>query len=87
MGRMRPAWSAEPAKPLLAPASNRIPKCLLRVQGLGDEGAGAPAAASMTKALADTAGKLGVALDGGAAGTPHGVLVIALDGKNDAALK
>jgi hypothetical protein len=87
MGLVRPAWGAEEPKSLLAPPSQPIKKCVLRVVCVGKEAAAAEVE-SLTKALTATAGKLGFDLDGApaAAGSPDGLLIVALNGKKDEAM-
>ncbi len=89
LGLLGPVSGAEaPApKPLLAPTTDPIKKCSLRVALLGKEQA-ATEAASLTKALDATARKLGFDLASGQPGAPapDGLLVVALDGKKNEAL-
>ncbi len=87
MGRAQGAEAPKPAKPLLAPTTDPIKKCTLRVEWVGKEAA-APEAASLTKALDATARKLDFALDYGppAAAPPDGLLVVALNGQKNEAL-
>jgi len=86
LGLVRSAWGEEP-KSLLTPTSQPVKKCSLRVVWVGKEAA-AVEAASLTKALDTTARKLDVGLDYGqpAAGPPDGVLIVALNGKEDEAV-
>ena len=85
-GPVRPAWAEEP-KSLLAPTTMPVRRPTLRVVLLGRDAAAAEAA-SLTKALADTAGKLSIGLDLGPqkAGSPDGLLVVALNGRKDQAM-
>jgi hypothetical protein len=86
LGLLRPAWGGEEPKSLLTPVSTPIKKCSLRTVLVGKE-ASAAEAASLTKALADTARKLDVNLDAApAAGSPDGLLIVALSGKKDEAM-
>jgi len=87
LGLVGGAWGAEEPKSLLAPPSTPIKRCCVRVVFLGKDRAMAEAE-SLTKALADTAGKLGFSLDSGAPGAaaPDGLLIVALDGNKNAAL-
>jgi hypothetical protein len=65
----------------------RNQKCLLRVVWVGKEAA-VVEAESLAKALASTARKLDIDLDVGppAAGSPDGLLVVALNGNKDGAM-
>jgi hypothetical protein len=87
LGLVRPAWGGEEPKSLLTPTSNPIKKCLLRVVWVGNEAAVAEKA-SLTKALAGTARKLDFDLDAApaAAGSPDGLLIVALNGKKNEAM-
>ncbi len=89
LGLLGPVSGAEapPPKPLLAPTTDPVKKCSLRVVLLGKEQA-APEAASLTKTLDATAKNLGFDLDAGQPGAPppDGLLVVALDGKKNEAL-
>jgi len=87
LGLVRPAWGGEEPKSLLTPPSKPIKKCLLRVVWLGKEAAAAEEA-SLTKALAGTARRLDIDLDVGppAAGSPDGLLIVALNGKKEEAM-
>jgi hypothetical protein len=81
--------SARGEKPnsLLAPTLPPIKKCVLRVTWVGQEAAVAEAA-SLTKALAETARKLDFDLDVGqpASRSPDGLLIVALNGKKGEAM-
>jgi hypothetical protein len=87
LGLVRPAWGGEEPKSFLTPTSDPVKKCLLRVVWVGNEAAVAEAA-SLTKALASTARKLDIGLDVGtaAAGSPDGLLIVALNGKKNEAM-